>query len=58
MLIDRDKCCYCGACAGSCPHDAIWMYELRTEVNEEKCTRCGLCCAACPVGALELEAKQ
>ncbi len=53
ILIDRDRCAYCGGCVSVCPVEALTLAETRLEVCEE-CIDCGDCISACPVGALQL----
>lgn len=52
MKVDRTACMYCGACVGTCPKNAIFLWETRIEFNEN-CIECGLCVKVCPVGAIE-----
>jgi len=54
LTINRYKCCYCGACVGSCPSTALELVETWGEVSDE-CTGCGRCAKICPVGALEVK---
>lgn len=51
VIIDPERCCYCGGCVSVCPVDALALHETRLEVNED-CIECGDCTTACPVGAL------
>jgi digeranylgeranylglycerophospholipid reductase len=53
ILIDRNRCAYCGGCVSVCPVEALTLAETRLEVGEE-CIDCGDCTFACPVGALRL----
>ena len=51
-IIDKYKCCGCGACVNICPQSCITMIAdiegfLYPTVNLEKCIRCGLCEKAC-----------
>ncbi len=57
MLIDRTKCMYCGACAGTCPTLALVLEETRVRFIPEKCINCGFCETVCPVGAIDLKAE-
>lgn len=56
VIIDDDACNQCGACADSCPYDAIFYHEARDRYL--KCDLCAgrvdgpLCAQLCPVGAL------
>lgn len=53
-VLQKDKCCGCGACYSACGHDAITMqfddegFEYPV-INQEACIDCGLCQATCPV---------
>lgn len=52
-ILDKRKCCGCGACANICPSDCIDMIAdeegfLYPEVDIEKCIRCGKCNKVCP----------
>ena len=51
ISIDRDRCCYCGACVSICPIDALDLHETRFAVSED-CTDCRQCVFACPTAAL------
>jgi len=57
IIVDRDRCCYCGGCVSVCPVDALTLAETRLLVTAE-CTECGQCVSACPVGALRLEERK
>ena len=54
VVVDRWRCCYCGACVASCPGGALQLAETRVLVDDT-CTDCGLCLTACPVGALRFK---
>lgn len=51
--IITDECLSCGACAGTCPVNAISMGAAHFEVNEAECIDCGACEAGCPVSAIK-----
>jgi heterodisulfide reductase subunit A len=54
-IVDEEVCVGCGACASSCPFDAItWGDFGLPVVNVEACTGCGICAATCPVAAMQL----
>jgi digeranylgeranylglycerophospholipid reductase len=55
VIVDRDRCAYCGGCISVCPVEALTLAETRLLVDES-CIDCGDCVAACPVGALYPEA--
>jgi len=46
-----DACVSCGACAGSCPVDAI-QEGSPTYVITDGCIDCGSCVSSCPVDAI------
>jgi len=56
VLIHDDECSRCGACASSCPYQAIFHHEAADRYL--KCDLCAgreqgaLCVEVCPVGAL------
>lgn len=56
VRVNRDKCCYCGACVSVCPipEGALDLRETILIVDHEICTGCGICVKICPVGALSL----
>jgi ferredoxin len=47
-----DKCTSCGACAESCPVEAISQGEGKYEINPDVCVDCGACVEECPVSAI------
>ena len=51
VIIDQDRCAYCGGCVSICPEEALTLAETRLVINEN-CVDCGDCVPACPVGAL------
>lgn len=46
-----DDCVMCGACAASCPVEAISEGDGKYEINADVCVSCGSCASVCPVGA-------
>ena len=46
-----DDCIACGACAESCPVNAISEGDCKYEINPDECIECGACAEACPVSA-------
>ena len=56
-VINRYKCCYCGACIGTCPvkTGALELIETWVDVDADMCTGCGICAKICPVGAIEIK---
>jgi len=51
---DEKKCIDCGACASSCPTDAIKITDDRMSFTEDECIYCGLCVEVCPMKALSI----
>ncbi len=50
--IVTDECVGCGACAGTCPVEAISVADMAV-VDADTCIDCGACEDACPVGAIK-----
>lgn len=50
--VDPEKCVGCGACAATCPVEAITVEDGKAKVDPDKCVDCGACEAGCPVGAI------
>ena len=50
--IDKEKCCYCGACVGACPVSALELDETKIQVDNNKCIDCGACVWICPIGCI------
>ena len=47
-----DDCIACGACADSCPVDAIAEGDGKYVIDADACIDCGACEGACPMGAI------
>lgn len=52
VIIDHNRCAYCGGCVSICPVEALSLDETILAVSED-CIDCGDCVSACPVGALQ-----
>lgn len=57
VIVDYQRCGYCGGCVSLCPVGAIELAETRL-VIDQSCMDCGLCLGACPMGALSLEGQK
>jgi len=49
--VDRDTCLHCAACVGTCPFDAITLFDMHIIFND-RCVDCAMCDRVCPVGAI------
>lgn len=60
ISVNRNKCCYCGACIALCPvpEGALELEEVILKVNHKICIECGNCIKICPVGALSFYKDQ
>ena len=45
----------CGACAGTCPVNAISQGDTQYQIDPDVCIDCGACEDGCPVGAIKGE---
>lgn len=56
IMVDREKCTVCLACAASCPTGALGDNPERPQLRfvESACVQCGICKRACPEGAITL----
>ncbi len=50
--IITDECVSCGACAGTCPVEAISEGADKYVVDPDVCIDCGACEDVCPTGAI------
>lgn len=54
VVIDREKCIGCGACAADCVSNHIELVEGRAQTLPNRCIECGHCYAVCPAGAVDM----
>ncbi|KAB8307752.1 ferredoxin [Rouxiella chamberiensis] len=55
IVLEREKCSLCGACARVCPESAIHISNTSFTLNAEKCTGCGNCETLCFEKAIGVE---
>ena len=48
-----DECLSCGACAESCPAEAISEGEDKFVIDPDLCVSCGACAEDCPAEAIK-----
>lgn len=54
-VINKELCLACGACAGTCPVEAIAEAGDVYAINPDVCVDCGACAGECPVEAISEE---
>ena len=54
VIIDSERCDFCGTCVAVCSVDAIELKESVVFVNKEICTLCEFCVDICPLGIPEV----
>ncbi len=52
-MVERERCCGCGACFSACPRQCIEMISdrmgfLYPHINRNNCVNCGVCEIVCP----------
>lgn len=59
LVVDREACTLCLACAAVCPAEAVTAPgDLpRLDFHEARCLQCGLCEQACPEDAIRLRPR-
>jgi len=50
-----DDCTTCGACADSCPVEAISEGADTYTIDQDACTDCAACVDTCPVDAIKCD---
>ncbi len=51
--INTDECLGCGACAGTCPVEAISENDGKFVIDADTCIDCGSCAGSCPAEAIK-----
>lgn len=49
----NDGCISCGACASTCPAEAISEGADRYVIDADTCLDCGACTSSCPTDSIE-----
>lgn len=61
FMVDEAKCISCGACAASCPEDAIRFVKRETRkvalIDKARCVGCGECLTVCQPKAVGIDWK-
>lgn len=52
ILIEANKCDFCGCCVAICPVDCIELKEAEISIDPETCIDCDLCVYMCPIEVL------
>ena len=58
LLVSREKCTGCGACAAVCPADAVSVRNGREATDRNLCTACGKCTEVCVLNLRETAGKE
>lgn len=56
IAVDEELCSGCGACAASCPCDAVEILD-GVAVIDDQCMRCTACVRLCPMQALSVRRR-
>ena len=56
LVIEKEKCIYCTACARKCPAGALKVDRAGKTFafDPQKCIFCGVCCEVCPKDCLNM----
>lgn len=55
VMLDRERCTLCGACARICPESVIEISNTSFTLNAERCTGCNNCEVLCFEKAISIE---
>lgn len=53
IVIDKEKCDFCGTCVAICPENCIELLEREIHIIENQCTECKLCIYVCPIDIIK-----
>jgi len=56
LVLDKNSCVYCTACAKKCPTGALLVVRNKKilAIDRLRCISCGYCVEICPKGSLKL----
>jgi uncharacterized protein (DUF362 family)/Pyruvate/2-oxoacid:ferredoxin oxidoreductase delta subunit len=55
MVVDLDKCTFCGRCRDACPFDAVVLENKAIRIDRGKCEFCLCCTEVCKHEAIRME---
>ncbi|UCC68160.1 MAG: radical SAM protein, partial [Armatimonadota bacterium] len=58
LILVRDRCVGCGACAEACERGVHRVEGGRHTIQREMCIACGTCVGRCPNSALEIKGRR
>lgn len=58
LLVSKEKCTGCGACAAACPAKAVKIGSAGEETDRNLCTSCGECTKVCVLNLREIAGEK
>ncbi len=52
IIVEENKCDFCGTCVAVCPVDAIELFEAQIDILHDRCIDCDICVWICPIEVL------